>query len=191
MNRAQRNALLILLFAVAVGGVGAGLGMWLLLPYWLTGNNSAAGTPIPPAAAKNFSEIEEGLFVGGYEFAPPPGIRAVLNVCESKDTYSCEVHAWNPIPDAAPAPKLAWLRQQVAFVAAQRQAGLCVYVHCHAGISRSVMVVTAHLMQKHHWNRDQAIAFVRTKRPQANPNPAFMVLLLEWEQELNDSQVGK
>jgi len=69
-------------------------------------------------------------------------------------------------------------------VDAQRQAGRTVFVHCFAGVSRSGMVVTAYLMFKHGWTRDQALEFVRSKRPSAKPNGAFMELLLEWEREL-------
>jgi protein-tyrosine phosphatase len=55
-----------------------------------------------------------------------------------------------------------------------------------AGVSRSGLVITAYEMQTHHWRRDEALAFVRSQRPQANPNRAFMQLLLEWERELYD-----
>ena len=44
--------------------------------------------------------------------------------------------------------------------------------------------VVAYLMQRNHWSRDQALEFVREKRPQVRPNPAFMELLLEWERLL-------
>ena len=44
---------------------------------------------------------------------------------------------WESIRDAAPAPDLDWLRKQVKFVDTQRRAGLTVYVHCRAGISRN------------------------------------------------------
>jgi len=46
------------------------------------------------------------------------------------------------------------------------------------------MVVTAYLMFKNNWTRDQALAFVRSRRPITRPNPAFMQLLNEWEQVL-------
>lgn len=131
-----------------------------------------------------YSQIEEGLYQGRLVHEPPPGTGAVLNLCESKDPYTCEVHRWVPIPDAAPAPSLDWLRETVAFVEAQRAAGRTVYVHCAAGVSRSGMVVMAYEMKKNGWSRDEALAFVRTRRPITNPNPAFRELLLEWEQEV-------
>ena len=39
-------------------------------------------------------------------------------------------------------------------------------VHCHAGKSRSVMVVASHLVSEHHWDLRQALEFIQTKRPE-------------------------
>jgi hypothetical protein len=132
----------------------------------------------------NYSVMEEGLYLGGYLEQPPPATRAVLNLCEVPDPYQCEHHTWEPIRDAAPAPDLDWLRRMVEMLDTHRKAGLVTFVHCRAGVSRSGMVVTAYLMARNRWTRDQALAFIRTKRPEVRPNPAFMDLLLEWEQEL-------
>jgi protein-tyrosine phosphatase len=93
------------------------------------------------------------------------------------------VHLDKPIRDAAPAPDLAWLREMAAFVDEQRRAGRPVYVHCFQGASRSGLVVIAHVMQRNHWTRDQALNYVRERRPQTRPNPAFMQLLLDWQHE--------
>ena len=112
---------------------------------------------------------------------PPPGTTAVLNLCESEDRYRAAVHRWEPIPDAEPAPPLDWLRAQVAFIEAERAAGRTVYVHCRNGVSRSGMVVVARVMARNRWSRDEAVAFVRARRPGLRPNPAFMKLLTEWE----------
>jgi Dual specificity phosphatase, catalytic domain len=136
---------------------------------------------LTPREEENYSLIEDGLYMGGDVDAPPPGTRAVLNLCEKDDPYRTEVYAWEAIPDAAPAPDLDWLRRQVDWVDARRRAGVPTFVHCRAGVSRSGMVVTAYEMAKNHWTRDEALAFVRSKRPLVRPNPAFMERLLEWE----------
>lgn len=133
----------------------------------------------------DFSEITPGLYMGARVVEPPPGTAAVLNLCEIEDPYAGRVICqWSPIRDAAPAPSLHWLREQVHFVAEQRRADRTVYVHCLAGVSRSGLVVVAYLMQERGWKRDEALAFVRRGRPSARPNPAFMQLLSEWEQAL-------
>ncbi len=131
----------------------------------------------------NYTLIETKLYLGEYVNAPPPGTTAVLNLCESEDPYECAVQSWQAIRDAGPAPSLDWLAEQVAFIDQQRQAGRTTYVHCHAGVSRSVMVVAAYLMRKHDWTRDEALARLREKRPQVRPNLAFMDLLAEWERK--------
>jgi hypothetical protein len=136
---------------------------------------------------ENYSRVEEGLYQGGYGASPPPGTTAVLNLCEHEDRFRAEVHRWEPIRDAAPAPDLGWLRQMVEFVDAQRRAGRTTFVHCRNGVSRSGMVVVAYVMFKNGWGRDRALQFVRSKRPLTRPNPAFMDLLAGWEQALKEA----
>jgi protein phosphatase slingshot len=133
------------------------------------------------APEAEFALIEDGLYMGGLVEEAPPGVTAVLNLCEFPDQYECEVHVNKPIRDAAPAPSLDWLAEQVAFVQTQRRAGRTVYVHCFQGASRSGLVVTAYVMRERGWTRDQALDFVRSRRPQLRPNSAFMRLLSEWE----------
>jgi hypothetical protein len=132
----------------------------------------------------NYSRIEDGLWLGGYVAEPPPGTRAVLNLCESEDAYHVESHRWEPIRDAEPAPSLDWLREQVRFIEAERTADRTVYIHCRNGASRSGMVVVAYYMARNGWSRDEAMEFVRARRPELRPNPAFMELLLVWERSL-------
>jgi Dual specificity phosphatase, catalytic domain len=134
----------------------------------------------------NYTLIEPGLYLGGDEARPPRGTSAVLNLCENRDDYQVEFARHEPIRDAAPAPSLDWLREMVGFVETHRGEGRTTFVHCRQGVSRSGMVVTAYLMKKHGWTRDEAIDFIRTRRPQVRPNPAFMELLKEWEKELRE-----
>ncbi len=161
-----------------------------VLPYWpviaLLVAALAVGVVIlvlnwPERPEPNYSQIEDGLYLGGYAVEPPPGTQAVLNLCQPEDKYQVEVQRWEPIPDGEPAPSIDWLQQQVEFIDAQRRAGRQVFVHCQAGGSRSGLVVTAYLMARNGWTRDEALTFVRARRPVVSPNPAFMRLLLEWE----------
>lgn len=131
-----------------------------------------------------YDQIEDGLYLGGHVKSPPRRTRAVLNLCEQVDPYSCESHVHKPIIDAAPAPSLNWLRTQVEWIDEQRREGRRTYVHCMNGVSRSGMVVAAYLMFKHNWTVGQALEFIRTKRPIVRPNPAFMPLLEQWRQEM-------
>ena len=132
----------------------------------------------------NYTEIEDGLWLGGSVAEPPQGTTAVLNLCETEDAYQVAEQRWVPIRDAEPAPSLDWLREEVAFVEEQRATGRVTFVHCMNGVSRSAMVVAAYLMKREGWSRDQTIEYLRMRRPGVRPNPAFMKLLAEWEPPL-------
>jgi protein-tyrosine phosphatase len=94
------------------------------------------------------------------------------------------VYRWEPIEDGEPVPTLDWLRSQVAFIDQQRKAGRAVFVHCDAGVSRSGLVSVAYFMRRDRLTRDEALAFLRRRRPDVQPNQAFMILLAEWENSL-------
>jgi hypothetical protein len=128
----------------------------------------------------NYSRIEDGLYMGGWVKQPPPSTSAVLNLDETADPYRCETHLWEPIPDAE-APDIDCLRRMVEFVDTARRQGKKTFVHCRNGVSRSGMVITAYEMFKNDWTRDEALAILRSRRPQVRPNPAFMQRLAEWE----------
>jgi len=145
----------------------------------------------PRQEQENYSRIEDGLYMGGLVTKPPPGTKAVLNLCGARDYFRCEHYVWRPIDDGDRAPSLAWLRQQVEFIDARRKAGDTVYVHCRRGISRSGMVVIAYLMYKNGWSRDKALDFVRSKRPVTRPDPVFWDRLREWDYELKEERRAK
>jgi dual specificity protein phosphatase-like protein len=145
-----------------------GLGTWLWL-LWL--GRSCHEEP--------YSLIEEKLYLGSSVAEPPPGTKAVLNLCGRKDPYSVEAALWEPILEGGKEPDIDWLRRMVEFIDTQQRQSHITFVHCMAGMNRSGMVVTAYLMSKHNWSRDQALEFVQSKRPQIQPNPHLMRLLGE------------
>ena len=108
----------------------------------------------------------------------------MLNVSENKDIYRTEHYLWKPINDGKNAATIEFLKETVAFIDAQRQAGRQTYVHCNEGVSRGPMVVAAYLMSSKKWTRDEALAFIREQRPVIRPNASFMELLLVWERTL-------
>src|SRR5688572_18853592 len=119
--------------------------------------------------------IEEALYLGASVPNPPRGTTAVVNLCSVQDAYSVDARFWEPILEGNfPRPDLAWLKRAVDFIATQRRAGRTTYVHCLAGVNRSAMLVTAFLMSEHGWTRDQALAHVQGRRPQARPEPGLM-----------------
>lgn len=60
-----------------------------------------------------------------------------------------------------------------------------VYVHCAAGMSRSVSIVVAYLMKRYNWSLKDALEFLRSKRPCENINDGFRRQLKAYEKSLN------
>lgn len=135
-----------------------------------------------------YSRVEDGLWIGRAVSRPPAGTRAVVNLCRREDPYKLEASLWEPVMEAGKDPDLAWLGRVVGFIDTQRRAGQPTYVHCLAGMNRSGTAVAAYLMYEHRWGRDEAVAFLRKKRPQVQPHPTMMSLLAEWEQSLGKGQ---
>jgi hypothetical protein len=70
----------------------------------------------------NYTLIRDKLYMGGYVKTPPPGTKAVLNLCRIADPYKVESHVWEKIKDTTPAPSIDWLKKQVKFIDEQRLA---------------------------------------------------------------------
>lgn len=162
-----RRSMLVLL-------VAGSLSAW----FWLRWLEHAYDPP--------YSLVEEGLYLGRAVTIPPPGTKAIVNVCGQQDRYQAETSLWSPILEGGEEPSLDWLRQTVKFIEVQRSAGRPTYVHCLAGMNRSGAVVTAYLMSKHNWGRDEALEFLQRKRAVVQPNPTLMRLLAQWETHLKE-----
>ncbi len=67
----------------------------------------------------------------------------------------------------------------------------CVFVHCHAGISRSATICIAYIMKTMQLDLSKAYEFVKQKRPCISPNLHFMGQLLEFQKQLQLSIDGE
>lgn len=56
-----------------------------------------------------------------------------------------------------------------------------VLVHCMAGMSRSVSMVTYFLMKKHHLSFDSSFNYIKKQRAIANPNDSFQLQLRNYQ----------
>ncbi|XP_015268389.1 PREDICTED: dual specificity protein phosphatase 12 isoform X2 [Gekko japonicus] len=84
-----------------------------------------------------------------------------------------------PLLDEPLSDLLSHLDACAAFISRARKGGGAVLVRCHAGVSRSVAVVTAYLMKANNLPFEEAYAFVRSLRPEAKMNEGF-----EWQLKL-------
>lgn len=65
-----------------------------------------------------------------------------------------------------------------------RNKGSAVLVHCLAGVSRSVTVTLAYLIQTEALSLNEAFTLVRSRKPDVSPNFHFMQQLNTFEQEI-------
>nr|XP_056704270.1 dual specificity protein phosphatase 12 [Euleptes europaea] len=84
-----------------------------------------------------------------------------------------------PLLDEPRSDLLSRLDACAAFISRARERGGAVLVRCHAGVSRSVAVVTAYLMKVNNLPFEEAYAFVQALRPEAKMNEGF-----EWQLQL-------
>ncbi|KAH1167966.1 dual specificity protein phosphatase 7 [Mauremys mutica] len=74
--------------------------------------------------------------------------------------------------------------EAIAFIDEARTKKCGILVHCLAGISRSVTVTVAYLMQKMNLSLNDAYDFVKRKKSNISPNFNFMGQLLDFERTL-------
>jgi protein-tyrosine phosphatase len=122
----------------------------------------------PESSFKDFAEVAEGLFVGSHpEPENPFDLGADVVVCLASGTSCSEVPRdallvhW-PIKDG-PVPDEQTLRAIAELVASCLRSGAVVYMHCQAGMNRSVLVAGRVLMEQG-LTAEQAIERVRERR---------------------------
>lgn len=131
--------------------------------------------------------IEDGLYQGGSIDQLPQEIRAVVSLENDCQDQLCpgriEGHLWLPIADGY-FPGVRWLDTVTSVLGDWHERGWSVLVHCHMGISRSTLVVTAYLMRSRGWTWREALEYVKSKRPCIDPNPYFITGLADYEEYL-------
>lgn len=135
---------------------------------------------------QTFNEIVPGLFQGSHPEAMPSNIEAVLNVDYRAaryptDTLKHYVHL--PILDG-PSPGIQWLLTALSILEELRANNFNTYIHCQAGISRSVFVTAALLIKEKVITPKAAIALINSKSGIADPAPAFILELRKFYETL-------
>ena len=66
-----------------------------------------------------------------------------------------------------------------------------VLVYCQRGISRSATIVLAYLIWQSNLSYEEALAFVKRRRPSVNPNVGFCLQLMSWAQLRPSTVMGR
>lgn len=64
-----------------------------------------------------------------------------------------------------------------------------VFIHCICGVSRSATILTAYLMRKNNWSRDETIEYLQSKRSVVDPNDGFRKQLSIYEETLKTKKL--
>lgn len=135
--------------------------------------------------------VQENLLVASQDVAADPGLLAkhgvthILNLAGFASTH-LEGFSYLDIPilDLPEEVLSDHIPSCFAFINnALKNPESTVLVHCNAGISRSVSIVTAYLMSSNSWSLEKALEVVKTARPKARPNEGFMKQLKMYENQ--------
>ncbi|XP_075761072.1 dual specificity protein phosphatase 12 isoform X2 [Pelodiscus sinensis] len=125
-----------------------------------------------------------GLFVGGAAAGVgalrAAGVGALLSVDAEAPPPLAGIRALHiPARDEPGADLLSHLDSCAAFLSAARAGGGAALVRCHAGVSRSIALVTAYLMKTNNLTFEEAYAKIKAIKPDAKMNEGF-----EWQLKL-------
>ncbi|XP_003466645.2 dual specificity protein phosphatase 12 isoform X1 [Cavia porcellus] len=147
----------------------------------------------PASSTERMLEVRPGLYLGGAAAVADPdqlreaGITAVLTV-DSEPAFQAKAGfeglrtLFVPALDRPETDLLSHLDRCVAFIGQARTEGRAVLVHCHAGVSRSVAIVTAFVMKTDQMTFEKAYEILQTLKPEAKMNEGF-----EWQLQLYEA----
>jgi protein-tyrosine phosphatase len=85
-----------------------------------------------------------------------------------------------PVDDSPQVNLFQWFDYVSEFIMAHRLLGRKVLVHCYAGMSRSVSLVAAYLINFFYWDSIRALYWIRDRRPCVSVNSGFLKQLGEY-----------
>ncbi|XP_060555231.1 dual specificity protein phosphatase 7-like [Ruditapes philippinarum] len=116
------------------------------------------------------------------------GISYILNVTPNVPNKFEEDSAFKymkiPISDHLSQNLSKFFPEAIAFIDEARGSNQGVLVHCLAGVSRSVTITVAYLMQTKQLTLNDAYDYVKACKPNISPNFNFMGQLLEFQRSL-------
>lgn len=139
------------------------------------------------------SLIKKGIVIGNWndasnlEFLRRMNISHVLcSAAELSPVYPGRFTYKHVMADDIPEYNLSRHFDQAAdFIHQGVNSGGTVFIHCAAGISRSVSLTLAYMIKYEQQNLSTALNMIRKRRYIANPNPGFMQQLRVFERRFN------
>jgi len=136
------------------------------------------------------SQIFKWMYLGTFENAcnildlRRLGINYILNCaydCKNTHLPKCITELHLKIRDESDFEIFKYFEKANDFINQVRSKGGIILIHCKLGISRSPSFVLAYLMKYYNFSFENALKFLRNKRPQVNPNEGFMNYLDKYE----------
>ncbi|CAL1594734.1 unnamed protein product [Knipowitschia caucasica] len=163
-------------------------------PSSATDRDSVNGSPLCSAPSSFPVQILPYLYLGcakdatNLDMLEEYGIKYILNVTPNLPNHFESarrfVYKQIPISDHWSQNLSQFFPEAISFIDEARSQKCGVLVHCLAGISRSVTVTVAYLMQKLRLSMNDAYDIVKTKKSNISPNFNFMGQLLDFERTL-------
>ena len=146
---------------------------------------------------KEMSQIDENIWLGSYLYCTEEGffkernIDCILNCAEEFNFAPSfcilpgnEYYTWHRLPivdDTADENTETHFREGAAKIQEWVTKGKKVYVHCYAGVSRSVSVVMAYYMIYKGWSYSVAHSYIQQRRWQMSIHPEYVPILKKIE----------
>ena len=149
---------------------------------WATIEKMATQEQLYESLLEPITKIEDQLFLGnraGAQEIPSLRMHDISSVVQIQSFPTAPFHPDSfrylcfAFTDVENDSFLKIIAEALAFMHAEIAAGRKVFVHCDNGVSRSGSVVTAYIMATHNIPFEEALQYVKARRPCVGPNNAF------------------
>jgi protein-tyrosine phosphatase len=133
------------------------------------------------------NEVIDGIYVGDWKSVHELKniVKAVVNARRQSDDDIQSLDMLHiPIDDTESSNISAYFEASNAFIDRHVRRNEKVLVHCFAGMSRSVTLLAAYIMWKHHVNDHEALRIIKERRSIIKPNPGFLRQLREYNSRI-------
>ena len=142
--------------------------------------------------------ITEEIFIGSFAAAENKeeliknGITHVLNAAALVKNHYEDLFKYKKIDNLLDTPEAniqQYFNESCLFIEEAIKNGGKVFVHCHAGISRSSTLIIAYMIKNLNYTFEDALAYCKEKRNKINPNSGFQEQLRKYEIELKGKKI--